>query len=907
MLRDTDVERLFVELCIPDAGRALVRDARKNSPVRDANSRLGNSIVWQFSQKMGGHHLELESRTVEAVAATTYEDDCNCLEYWPQPFRVDLIIKNDEGRTSSRKLHTPDFLIIRNDGIFVHEWREESRLLRLANEGCQFYKDENSNWHYRAAEEYFTAVGLKYELHSAVEHPRTYIQNIRFLQDYQSPKSSALTKETESELLQLISTRGSMPFLELANDHGFKADDIFKAISMRLLVVDLYSDRLDATSTLMVHRDMAVAKTYRLINNDSSTHLPFPGMARLSCGAKLNYNGKEYEVILVGGVEALLKDRENAKISLPIQDIESLFAKGDITIISPEPAHRPNNISLASLSKEQLELAHAKLDAINGNVSANITQRTLQRWRQQVIGSTNNLDKLLALASLNSAKGNRCHRISEQVELLAEEAIRRFFNTPEGRTATAVYQKYQLACEESGLEPMSYPTFTKRVKEKKSIKLREGKRKAYQVSEIPLQMDYSNHVHGVRPHEVCYVDHTIMNIATIGPDGTELGKPTFTLAVDGHTTQARAFYLSYDPPSKYVVLMTLRDYVRRHNRLPRILSVDGGKEFRSWELEQFCKLYEIDLRHRPAGMPRGGTMIERAIGATETELLAQLVGNTRIMKNARMVTKSVNPFPNATWTITALHGALDEYLFEIREHRSHPKLGMTPHDFELKRLSETGLREHLLVKFDQDLMLMTSPHAKRPFHKIDPIRGVWTDNMHYWHDDFRTAQKGDEVEVRIEPWNANIVYVYFRNRWIAAIARDLRPFAGRTQREVEIAIRTERRLAKANGNKDRLSKMSAKKMVGLWSPSKFDERIGKQQKEMEHLYASLGMTTAMHAESLVSQSLNKPPSQKLTPELESVLKSVAFQSIHTKPSSEQDQEIEDSSDASFWGDTDAFI
>lgn len=68
MLRDVEIEQLLVELGIPDAGRKLVRDARVNSPVRDANSNLGNSIVWQYSAKMGNRHLELESRTVEAVA-----------------------------------------------------------------------------------------------------------------------------------------------------------------------------------------------------------------------------------------------------------------------------------------------------------------------------------------------------------------------------------------------------------------------------------------------------------------------------------------------------------------------------------------------------------------------------------------------------------------------------------------------------------------------------------------------------------------------------------------------------------------------------------------------------------------------------------------------------------------------
>jgi putative transposase len=210
-----------------------------------------------------------------------------------------------------------------------------------------------------------------------------------------------------------------------------------------------------------------------------------------------------------------------------------------------------------------------------------------------------------------------------------------------------------------------------------------------------------------------------------------------------------------------------------------------------------------------------------------------------------MVTKNVDPFRKAVWTLTAAHGAVEEYLFEIRDTRPHPSLGLSARDYETMRMNETGLREHILVKFDQNLLLMTSPHTAREFHVIDRQRGVWADNAYCWHDDFKTAKKREKAEVRVEPWNANVIYVYFRNHWIAAIVRDLSASGGRTRREMEIALRTERRIAKVNSNRNRLGKANAKKMIGLWSPEKFDERIGKQQREMTYLYSRLEMTVAL--------------------------------------------------------------
>jgi len=75
--------------------------------------------------------------------------------------------------------------------------------------------------------------------------------------------------------------------------------------------------------------------------------------------------------------------------------------------------------------------------------------------------------------------------------------------------------------------------------------------------------------------------------------------------------------------------------------------------------------------------------------------------------------------------------------------------------------------------------------------------------------------------------------------------RDLRPYEGRTSNEVELAIRTERNLAKVNANRGRLGVENSKKMLELCSPEMFDERINGQQREMAYLYERLGMGIAM--------------------------------------------------------------
>jgi putative transposase len=246
--------------------------------------------------------------------------------------------------------------------------------------------------------------------------------------------------------------------------------------------------------------------------------------------------------------------------------------------------------------------------------------------------------------------------------------------------------------------------------------------------------------------------------------------------------------------------------------------------------------------------------------------------------------------------LTAVYGALEEYLFEIKDTRIHPTLGLTPREYENMRIMETGQREHTMVKFDQNIMIMTCPRTTRRFHVIDPIRGVWVDGRHHWHVDFKNAKKGEKVEVRPEPWCANVAYVYYKNRWIAAIVRDLRPLYGRTCREAQLALRVERRKAKVNANKERLTKSSSKKMLVLWDPENFDERIGKQQREMEHLYSRLGMTVAIPQEHLSIKADVSSPAM-----LSIVETSTSTDDKLPDLPSPKVETVEESLDESFWG------
>lgn len=837
------IESIAFQLRLTAPARQYLHKCVKDGPSRDVSGQLGNVCFDFHSHKMNAR-LRLESRRGEHVHAILLENDPEVIAYFAQPPNVTLDIKREDGIVRSTTNYTPDMLVVREAEIVIVETRDDARLIRAMEKNPhQFYKDEQHRWRYRAAEEFFSQLGFRFELRANSSLPAILVENMRFLEDYCKNDSPKLPEPVAAAIEDRVRTQRIVPLVALLNA-GFSADAVFKCIADRRIYVDLTSDRLACTQDLVVYSDVHTQQANKAVEAAKrEPQLPIPGTYELKPNSRVRFNGKTYFVVLCGERDVLLSDENGEQSAHDLQAILGGHKNGIVELDQTPKGNR--NISFADVPPDELKRALGKLDAVRSGDDANYSQRSLARFREAITHADNDVEAILALVDSRQHRGNRKSRISDANKALIEKAIAKHYNDERNTNKKGAWDKYVGLCQEETedngqpMRAVSYTTFCRHAEELGSTRARKGKRSAYQSSAIQQALDCSFPTHGVRPHEICYIDHTTANIALISPSGNELGKPTLTLAIDGHTAQTRALYLSFDPPRTAVVLMVLRDYVRRHNRLPRVLSVDNGSDFRSKELSEFCKLYGIDLRFRAPGQPRGGAMIERLLGATEEEVLSELKGNTRILRNdARLVTKSVNPFRFAAWTLPGLYAVLEHYLFIERPGRPHPALGVTPNEFEARRLNETGVREFKGVKFDENIMLLTSPHAGRPFHKVDPQRGVWVDGLWYQHPALRKVRKGSKVEVRVEPWNAKVVYVQVAQGWVAAIGNDRRWLYRNTRREMELALRTERRNAKREAARAQVNPALRTHRQKAWQPIDFDPRLALMQAEMRHLYDS---------------------------------------------------------------------
>ena len=219
---------------------------------------------------------------------------------------------------------------------------------------------------------------------------------------------------------------------------------------------------------------------------------------------------------------------------------------------------------------------------------------------------------------------------------------------------------YTMEYDREVLEFFDQP-YVKRASGPALTEKRKGAKAAYQESTWYWELEHTTPRHGDRPWEIAHIDHTQLDIELLSSLGKPLGRPWATFLVDAYSRRLLAVYLTFDPPSYRSVMMVLRVCVRRLGRLPQMLVVDGGKEFRSRYFEALVNTYSCHKKYRPWAKPRYGAVIERLFGTTNTKFVFNLQGNTQASKTARQMTKAVNPKNQALWQLPDLYSFLCEW------------------------------------------------------------------------------------------------------------------------------------------------------------------------------------------------------------------------------------------------------
>lgn len=408
----------------------------------------------------------------------------------------------------------------------------------------------------------------------------------------------------------------------------------------------------------------------------------------------------------------------------------------------------------------------------------------------------------MGLLPKTARRGNRTKRTSQESRDLLDTFLAEQFETPEQPHARAVYRAYHRECVARGLPVLSERTFYRQLKSRQGTvqtTKRKGTRAAYSQTPWYGVLTQTTPRHGDRPWEMVHLDHTKLDLELVSQLSTPLGRPWVSFATDAYSRRILGLSLSFDSPSYRSCMMALRACVRRYERFPQLIMVDGGPEFHSVYFEQLLARYSCTKKTRPGSEPRFGSVIERLFGTTNTEFIHNLRGNTQATKEARTMTSAVDPKQLAVWPLPDLYEYLCTYAYQVYDQKVHEALGQSPRDAYLLGLDRYGERSHRHVRYNEDFVMETLPSPRKQTALVVPGKGVKLHYLYYWNDALRHPEvERTQIPVRYDPFDIGTTYAYCQGQWVQCLSQYYQQLHGHSEKELELATEELREQARRN-------------------------------------------------------------------------------------------------------------
>ncbi len=248
---------------------------------------------------------------------------------------------------------------------------------------------------------------------------------------------------------------------------------------------------------------------------------------------------------------------------------------------------------------------------------------------------------LTDLAPGRSSGGRGTWRLSDEVEGIIRDTVRKQFLTRQKRSMAAVYRDIVQACRVRQLPVPARNTVELRIKTLSPVEV--GRRRGGPDAVRSLQSAGGD----VPPIEdilqQVQIDHTVIDVIVVDDrERRSIGRPYLTVAIDVASRCVVGMVVTLEAPSAVSVGLCLahaatdkRPWLERlgldmswpMSGKPRQLYLDNASEFKSEALRRGCEQHGIELAYRPPGRPHYGGIVERVIG-TAMRQIHELPGTT---------------------------------------------------------------------------------------------------------------------------------------------------------------------------------------------------------------------------------------------------------------------------------------
>jgi putative transposase len=106
-------------------------------------------------------------------------------------------------------------MLLLESAVVIEEWREETRLIAIAQKYPGRLRKDESGWRSPEIESHLKALGIDYRLRSAEEHPRSFVQNLNFLAEYYAPGTAPLEERALRAIKSCFTDRAFMTIGDL--------------------------------------------------------------------------------------------------------------------------------------------------------------------------------------------------------------------------------------------------------------------------------------------------------------------------------------------------------------------------------------------------------------------------------------------------------------------------------------------------------------------------------------------------------------------------------------------------------------------------------------------------------------------------------------------------------------------
>ncbi|WP_342559806.1 TnsA endonuclease N-terminal domain-containing protein [Psychrobacillus sp. FSL W7-1457] len=801
MMSNSEFEEWANKLNLTDDAKNEVQRVRQSPPARRVGGGKHN-VSGRYSSKKMGVTIQFESHKVELPTIYMLEYNDNVLEYYDQPPQIKLFYyQSNKNNKRMAYLNTPDFFVIEKERAYWVECKTEEELIKKSQSNPERYRKENEQWIFTPGKKFAAEYNLDFLIRSSSEINWNLQRNLEFLEDY-FVKDYAVNETTINRIKESIQESPGIVLEELvlSEDVQFNADDIYALIAKEIIYIDLYNHLITDSENVKVYLNKELYKGFSIVEK-SSRSKRITNKLELKSGNHIAWGNTIWTILnydYESKIVFLYSKNENKNVELPINLFESYIFEGYIHGTDQDEFNESNELKKMILQANETDLieTNKKYEIVVKYLNKekiefiNVTDRTLRNWvkkykdAEEIYGNG-----FVGLLPQTKKRGNRNAKLPiESIELM-NKVISESYETIKSKSAKQVYRELLVKCEESNFYVPSYATFCETINNRAKYdveKARKGNRASYKYEEFYSELEFTTPRHGERIFEIAHIDHTELDIE-LDINGKVSKRPWLTLMIDAYSRRILAYYLTFEEPSYRSCMMVIRDCVKRSNRLPNYIVVDGGKEFSSVYFESLLALYSVHKKQRPAAKARYGHVIERLFGITNELFIHNLKGNTQITKNVRQVTKSVNPKNHAVWTLETLNERLDTWFSNVYDNKENPSLNRTPKEAFLESIAVSGNRPNTYIPYDETFILTTLPAPKAKTRKVHPGQGIKLSYSYYWCEQFRNPKiEATELEVKYDPFNIGIAYAFIDNQWVKCLSEQYKYLNGKTEKQIKL-------------------------------------------------------------------------------------------------------------------------